>query len=179
MIDRCEACGVAVERGREVDLEAELRAVSEPVSEGSIAIVSPNRASLQAALGGDAWAPLDRLPGRLALTPRSLSLLVGRNGYRMSEIGFPPLGPSQVWMWQTLINALTFHNNFARDARAGRLRAKKGRGRWAFAVDAVVTILAAPLVALISIPLEAIATLVRRGGRMRARAARIGGDAPR
>lgn len=170
VIDRCEACGVAVERGRELDLEAELRAVSEPLSDDSMVIVSPNRASLQAALGGDAWAPLDRLPGRLALTPRSLSLLAERNGYRLGDVGFPPLGPSQAWMWQTLLNALTFHNNFAREVRGRRLRPRKGRGRWAFAIDAVVTVLAAPLVALVSIPLEALGTMARRGGQMRASA---------
>lgn len=172
VIDRCEACGVAVERGRPVDLDAELNAISEPDSQGSLRIASPNRASVQAALGGDGWAPLDRLPGRLGLTPRSLSLLAERNGYRVTEIGFPPAGPSQLWMWQTLVNALTLHNNFARDVRAGRLRPSKGRRLWAFAIDTVVTILAAPLVALISVPLEAIASLARRGGQMRAIASR-------
>jgi hypothetical protein len=170
VIDRCEGCGVAVERGRPVDLDDELRAISQPASDGSLTIASPNRASLQAALGGDGWAPLDRLPGRLALTPRSLSLLAERSGYPMVEIGYPPAGPSQFWMWQTLVNALTFQNNFAREVRAGRLRPWKGRRRWAFAIDSVVTILAAPLVALISIPLEAIASLARRGGQMRATA---------
>jgi hypothetical protein len=174
VIDRCEACGVAVERGRPVDLDAELRAISEPGSQGSLAIASPNRASVQAGLGGDGWAPLDRLPGRLGLTPRSLSLLAKRNGYRVIEVGFPPSGPSQLWMWQTLVNALTFHNNFAREVWAGRLRPQKGRRLWAFAIDTVVTILAAPLVALISVPLEAIASLARRGGQMRATASRSG-----
>jgi hypothetical protein len=170
VIDRCEACGVAVERGREVDLEAELRAISVAADDASIAIFCPNRASLQSALGGDAWSPLDRLPSRLALTPRSLSLLAERTGYRLGEVGFPPLGPGQAWMWQTLLNALTFHNNFARDVRAGRLRAGRGRGRWAFAIDAVVSVLAAPLVAVVSFPLEAVATLLRRGGQIRATA---------
>jgi hypothetical protein len=37
----------------------------------------------------------------------------------------------------------------------------------AFAVDLVVTVLAAPLVALIAVPLETVAALARRGGEIR------------
>jgi hypothetical protein len=171
VLDRCEQCGAVVERGRGIDLEDELGAISEPGPEGTLSIACPNRASVQAALGGNGWAVLDRLPGRLGLTPTSLRLLASKNGYRLDEIAFPPLGPNQAWMWQTLLNALTFHNNFARDVRAGRLRPSKGRSRWTFAIDTLVTMLAAPLVGLISMPLEALATLARRGGEMRASAA--------
>ena len=64
-------------------------------------------------------------------------------------------------MWQTMLNGLTFHPNFAREVRAGRLRAGDSpRGRWAFAIDSVVTVLGAPLVLLLSAPLRA-----RRGAR--------------
>jgi hypothetical protein len=72
-------------------------------------------------------------------------------------------------MWQTLMNAFTFHPNFAREVLAGRLRPRGGLDRLKFAVDVLVSVLAAPLVALASVPLEAFAALVRRGGEMRAR----------
>jgi hypothetical protein len=71
-------------------------------------------------------------------------------------------------MWQTLLNGLTFHPNFAREVRAGRLRPAGARSRFAFAVDSVVTVLGAPLIALVSVPLELIAALARRGGEIRA-----------
>ena len=48
MIDRCESCGVAVEREREVDLAAEWEAVCRPGEPGAREISIPNRASLQA-----------------------------------------------------------------------------------------------------------------------------------
>jgi len=176
VLDRCESCGVAVERGREIDLAAELEAISDRSPDGELVVDCPNRASFQSLLGGGAWAPLDRLAGRLALTPRALSLLAERNGYRLEEVSYPPLGPGQRWMWQTIVNAFTFHNNFARDAWARRLRPRGGRGRVAFAVDVIVTVLAAPLVAIVSFPLEAIAAGVSRGGRMVANARR---DPPR
>jgi hypothetical protein len=72
-------------------------------------------------------------------------------------------------MWQTLLNGLTLHPNFAREVRAGRLRPSGGRGRVAFAVDCVATVLAAPLVALVSFPLELVAVALRRGGLIQAR----------
>jgi len=170
VIDRCEACGVGVERGRAIDLAEELRAISEPRGEGgALRIGCANRASLQAALSAEGWSPIDRLPGRLALTPRSLALLAERNGYRLERASFSPTSRGQAWMWQTLVNALTFHNNFARDVRAGTLRPSRTK-RWMFAVDGVVTVLASPLALLVSLPLETIAALVNRGGWMEATA---------
>jgi hypothetical protein len=69
-------------------------------------------------------------------------------------------------MWQTLLNGLTLHTNFAREVLTGRLRVRNSRGRVAFVVDAVASVLAAPLVALLSFPLEAVGALANRGGRM-------------
>ena len=63
----------------------------------------------------------------------------------------------------------------AREVRAGRLRAGNSpRGRWAFAIDSVVTVLGAPLVLLLSAPSELVAALVRRGGELTASARRDG-----
>jgi hypothetical protein len=169
VLDRCEGCGVALERGAAIDLRREWDAVT---SDGGRLAV-PNRASLQAGLGEAGWAGLAHARGRLILTPRSLELLADRAGAGSVSIRYPLLGRSQAWMWQTLVNGLTFHPNFAREVRAGRLRPGTSRGRVAFAVDAVVTVLAAPLVALVSFPLEAIAALARRGGEIAAERAQL------
>jgi hypothetical protein len=75
-------------------------------------------------------------------------------------------------MWQTLLNGLTFHPNFAREVRAGRLRAANARSKPRFVVDSIVTVLGAPLVVLISFPLEAFGALISRGGRIVARTRR-------
>jgi hypothetical protein len=167
--DRCERCGVAAKRGAKVDLAGELEAISDVESDGSRVVEISNRASLQAAIGGEGWAAIDLAKGSLLHSPRSLELLAERGGYGLDGPAFPPLGHNQAWMWQTLLNGLTLHPNFAREVRAGRLRPSGGRGKAAFAVDCVATVLAAPLVALVSFPLELVAALVRRGGSMHAR----------
>jgi len=171
VIDRCESCGVAVEHGLDVDLAAEWDAVQAPGGNGRPAIAVPNRASVQAAIGVQGWAAIELSPGRLLLTPRSLALLARRNGARLEPLRWPLWGRGQAWMWQTLLNGLTFHPNFAREVRAGRLRAANARGRLPFALDSVVTVLGAPLIALLSIPLELVAALLRRGGELRTRPA--------
>jgi hypothetical protein len=163
VIDRCENCGVALERGATIDLAAEWEAVAEAERRGA---GIPDRASFQAWIGVEGWAGFDRAPGALLLTPASLELLAERNGRRLARVSTPPTWRGQAWMWQTLLNGLTFHPNFAREVRAGRLRPSTGRGRVAFGVDVVVTVLAAPLVALVSVPLELVATLIRRGGEI-------------
>ena len=166
---RCERCGVALERDREVDLIAEWEAICRPAQTRGREISVPNRASLQAGIGAEGWVAIDSTPGRLLLTPRSLELLAERTGNRVEALRFPPLGRNQGWMWQTLLNGLTLHPNFAREVRAGRLRPSTGRSRGAFALDLVVSALAAPLVALLSFPLELVAALARRGGELAAK----------
>ncbi len=168
VIDRCESCGVALERDSDVDLTAEWEAVRAVAAGGRGAVSIPNRGSLQAAIGVEGWAAIELSPGRLLLTPRSLELLAERNGQALEPVRSPFWGRPQAWMWQTLLNGLTFHPNFAREVRARRLRPSNARSRLAFAVDSVVTVLGAPLVALVSVPLELVAALVRRGGEMRA-----------
>ena len=169
VLERCENCGVALEREREVELRDEWEAVCRAAPDGGREVAIPNRASLQAGIGVDGWSGIDLSPGRLLHTPRSLTLLAERNGRRLESPRYPRFGRNQAWMWQTLLNGLTLQPNFAREVRAGRLRPRGGRGRWAFAVDSVVTVLAAPLVALFSIPLELAAALAGRGGEVRAR----------
>jgi hypothetical protein len=172
ILDRCENCGVALERGVQVDPAGEWEAICSPAGNGAGAIAIPDRASLQAAIGVDGWAAISESRGRLLLTRSSLELLAERNGYALGQQRWPAWGRNQRWMWQTLLNGLTFHPNFAREWRAGRLRAATARSRLTYAVDVVVTVLGAPLVALVSFPLEAVAALARRGGELRAVARR-------
>jgi hypothetical protein len=167
VLDRCENCGLGVESGGDqVDLEAEARAISTTLDDGSPALVAANRASVQATIGGEGWAAIEARPGRLLHSPRSLRLLAERTGDGLADIRCSRFGRNQAWMWQTLVNGLTFHPNFARDVRAGRLRARTARSRITFAIDCVVTALAAPLVLLASVPLELVSALAGRGGEL-------------
>jgi hypothetical protein len=172
VIVRCENCGVALERDREVELTAEWEAVCRPGDNGAREIKLPDRTSWQASIGVGGWAAIDLYPGHLIHTRRSLELLAEANDSALASLSWPWHGPNQPWMWQTLLNGLTFHPNFAREVRAGRLRPRNARSRVKFTVDSVVTILGAPLVALVSFPLEAVAALARRGGLMVATARR-------
>jgi hypothetical protein len=188
VVDRCEACGLGQTRalapaastegnGRPpiglADLPASTdphatlenaRAAIEPGS--SVEIKLANRDSLQAGIGGSQWAALELPAQRLHLTPRSLELLLERHGLEATRRRQPLLGRNQVWMWQTLLNSFTFHSNFARDVLRRRLTPRTARSLPSFAIDAVVSVLGALPVALVSIPLELVAALVRRGGEL-------------
>jgi hypothetical protein len=179
LLDRCERCGLVVARSApahpasggdfRAGAERELQRLFERSPNGARGeLRAPNRRSVQAAIGEGSWAALE-LPERpLVLTPAALEALLRNTGGELERVRFPAFGRNQVWMWQTLMNALTFHPNFAREALAGRLRPRRGRDRLTFAIDVVVSVLAAPLVALCSVPLELVAALARRGGEMRA-----------
>lgn len=167
LIDRCDGCEAGIVRdSAPFDHARELEAITVRRREDGYELRAPNRASLQAGIGGEGWAALAEWRGRVLYTPRSLSLLVERQGMSIEGPGFAPWGRSQVWMWQTLVNGLTLHPNFALDARAGRLRPGEGRGRAAYAIDAMVSLLAAPFVALVAVPMELVAGLARRGGEL-------------
>lgn len=172
LVDRCDDCGAGIEQGPPVDLAAELDAVTIAAADGGRVVDTPNRASWQAGLGGEGWAALSEWRGRLLLTPRALALLLERNGLDPQRPAFPPWGRGQRWLWQTFLNGITLHTNFATDVLAGRLRPGNARSGFAFAADAVASALATPLVLLITLPLEAIAALAGRGGRMTVRAER-------
>jgi hypothetical protein len=76
-------------------------------------------------------------------------------------------------MWQTLLNLLTFHRDFASEAVSGRLRPGTGRSTAAFWTDAAVTLLAAIPTAFIAVLLEAGAVVARRGGVIEIQAERL------
>jgi hypothetical protein len=165
VIDRCENCGLVLVRGDlpSPDDAAERLLATAEHRDGGVAFRAANAASLQAWLGAENWAALR--PGGHALepTPRAASLLLARRDLEVRSIRHL-VGPGMASMWQTLLNLLTFHRDFASDATSGRLRPGTGRGRAAFWTDAVVTVLAAVPTAVIAVLLEGGAVLARRGG---------------
>lgn len=173
VVERCTECGAGILIGHgAIDLDEELRAVTSAESGGALTIEAPNRASLQAGIGREGWAALADWRTRLLLTPQALELLAEKLGYELRRSRFQLWGRSQRWMWQTLLNGLTLHPNFLHEVRAGRLRIGNSRGAFAFVADFVASVLAAPLVALVSFPLELIAVVLRRGGLIIAEAQR-------
>lgn len=171
LIDRCEDCGSGIEQAPgEIDLAAELERITIGRHGADRILEARNRRSWQSGLGGDGWAALGDWPGRLLLTPRGLALLAEKNGLAADDVAYPPWGANQRWIWQSVLNGITLHSNFATEVRAGRLRPANARSRIAYFADAVASVLATPLVLLVSVPLEAVAALAGRGGRMISRA---------
>jgi hypothetical protein len=145
-VRRCERCGLGVAgppAGREEALAA---AGAGPL---------PNRASFQARLGGSGWAGLE--PGRRFLfTVESLRLL-GLPGGRPR--------PHLAGAWQTILNSFTFGHNVAL-GRLGRAVAVPAGRRWQRVADAMVSVLAAPVVLLGAGLLEGVAGVCGAGGRL-------------
>jgi hypothetical protein len=165
IVDRCENCGLAVSRDAvptaERAIDELLRESSE--SEGGITVRAANAASLQAWLGAENWAALRPGDSQIKPTPRAAGLLLGKRGLLVTRVRYPAVA-GMAAMWQTLLNLLTFHRDFAAEALTGRLRPGTGRGRGAFALDMVITVLAAIPTAILAVLLEGGAVLARRGG---------------
>jgi hypothetical protein len=165
VIDRCENCGLVLLRGEipTPEAAAERLLADAEQRDGGIAFRAANAASLQAWLGAENWAALRPGAHGIEPTPRAASLLLARRGLRIRRIRHLA-GPGMASMWQTLLNLLTFHRDFASEAASGRLRPGTGRSRAAFWTDATVTVLAAIPTAFIAVLLEAGAVIARRGG---------------
>jgi hypothetical protein len=165
VIDRCENCGLVLVRGAvpTPDAAAERLLADGDSRDGRVAIRAANAASLQTWLGAENWAALRPGGHGLEPTPRAASLLLARRGLEIRHIRHL-VGPGMASMWQTLLNLLTFHRDFASEAASGRLRPGTGRGRAAFWIDVMVTALAAIPTAFIAVLLEGGAVLARRGG---------------
>ena len=125
VLDRCESCGVALERAARSTSTAEWTAVCRPADPHGRRIAIPNRASLQAAIGVEGWAAIELSPGRLIHTPASLKLLAQANDHTIERERGAFSRRAQAWMWQTLLNGLTFRANFGRELRAGRLHPQR------------------------------------------------------
>jgi hypothetical protein len=163
VLDRCEECGLVVNRAAEPpDVGAEL-ALLERRRGG---IVAPNRRSWQASIGAAQWAGLELERRRLHLTQESARLLLEGRDWIVAGVGTPFSLAAYARMWQTLVNAFTLRENFARELRAGRLRPRRSRERAALALDGLVTLLLALPLAILALPAELAATVAARGGEL-------------
>jgi hypothetical protein len=150
-VRRCERCGLAVKGARAEREEAD-GAAAAALSDGE----APNRASLQAWIGGSGWSALE--PGRrFFFTVESLRLL-GRSGARR--------GPAIAAMWQTLLNSFTFGHNVAL-GRLGRATATAAEKPWQRRLDLAISLLATPLALPVALLAELIAAAAGRGGRLK------------
>ena len=138
MIDRCENCGLAVGRDVVPYADAAVRSAArrDGVGDGE-ADPRPNAVSLQAWLGAENWAAIR--PGERALEPdaRSAELLLAKRGLEVRRVRHLARS-GMASMWQTLLNLLTFHRDFASEAAVGpaaarlgpRARRLRDRRRW-------------------------------------------------
>lgn len=166
VVDRCEHCGLGVTRGVTDPEQILKRASAELRRGGTLEVRMPNRDSWQAGIGGEVWAALELPEQRLHLTPRALPMLLDRHGLEAVRVRQTTRGRNQVWMWQTLLNGFTFHTNFALAVLRRRISPRTARGLPSFVIDALVSGLAALPIALVSIPLELLACVARRGGEL-------------
>ena len=163
VIDRCENCGLAVARDAVPGAEDAIAQLIGAAGNGHNVFRAANASSLQAWLGAENWAALRPRDGALKPSPKAVELLLPQRGLEVTRIRHLA-SAGMASMWQTLLNLLTFHRDFAGEAFSGRLRPGTGRGRAAFTVDVLVTILAAIPTAILAVILEGGAVIVRRGG---------------
>jgi len=171
LLERCENCRLGLAAGLgAADVSNELLAQARRLPDGKLELQLANRASVQAWLGAQNWAALE--PGRgLYPTTRALELLAEKADLSIARLGSPQNMRAQLWMWQTILNAFTFNENFALKARAGMLRPHALGERLKYTVDLMVSVLATPLILVVSIPLEVIAAIAGKGGVLVALAA--------
>ena len=174
VIDRCENCGLVVRADSVPSPEdaADSLVSGDERREDGIAVRVDNSASLQAWLGAENWAALRPESRGVKPTVRAASMLLARRNLEVRRVRHL-LRPGTASMWQTLLNLLTFHRDFASEAASGRLRPGTGRGRAAFWIDALVTVLAAVPTAIIAVVLEGGAVIARRGGVIELEAERL------
>jgi hypothetical protein len=174
VIDRCENCGLAVPRDDVPTPERAADAIidSGRQQDGRTVIRTANASSLQAWLGAENWAALQPGDHSFKPTPRAASLLLARRGLEVRRVRYL-LRSGTASMWQTLLNMLTFHRDFATEAVSGRLRPGTGRGLGAFWIDAGITVMAGIPTAIVALLLESGAVLARRGGSIEIEAERL------
>lgn len=162
VIDRCENCGLVVPREKAAAAEATAAELANRLRDGG-SIRTPNPASFQSWLGAENWAALRPGDASLHLSPKAAELLLAKRDLLPPRVR-PLAAASIASMWQTLLNLVTFHRDFAAEAVSGRLRPGTGRGWAAYTVDALITLLAGIPVAVLAVLLEGPALLFGRGG---------------
>ena len=168
LLDHCEDCHMLVTRAkRPPDVAAELAALERDGDE----LVLPNRRSFAAWLGAAGWADMGAAEHRLHLSPDALKLLLAKQGIEVVKVRTPFSLRSYRGMLQTMINAFTLRNNFARHVLAGTLAPRNTTDRLAIALDGVVTVLVAIPLSVVALLVEGLGSLFRRGDIMRVRTA--------
>jgi hypothetical protein len=164
LLERCENCRLGLAAGLTADdASHELLAEARRRPDGRLELEVANRDSIAARLGGQHWAALE--PGRgLYPTAEALRLLAEKSGLEIVQLRSPRRRRALVWMWQTIVNAFTFNENFALRVRDGTLHPRGLAERLKYGMDALVTGLATPLVVLVAIPMELIADMAGSGG---------------
>jgi hypothetical protein len=164
LLQRCENCRLGIAAGLTAeDASNELLAEARRLPDGRLELAVANRDGIAARLGGQNWAALE--PGRgLYPTPEALRLLAAKAGLELVRLRSPRRPRALVWMWQTIVNAFTFTDNFALKVRTGELHPRGPAERLKYSMDVIVTVLATPLVVLVAIPMELIAEMAGSGG---------------
>jgi hypothetical protein len=165
VLDRCENCGLAVTRAAEPpDAQAEIEPLLERGAEGVVRLTAPNRRSIQGGLGGAQWAGLEPEIRRLHLNPDATKRLLAQRGLEVTSVSTPFTREGRHGMLQTFLNAFTLRDNFLRNVRAGRIEPRTDRDRWLFRLDWLVSVLVFVPCAIFALPLEALASVMGRGG---------------
>ena len=168
LLDHCEECGLVVSRAATPpDVALEITQLERDGDE----LVVPNKGSWAAWLGAAGWADLDADEHRLHLTDKAIRLLLAERGSEVLAINTPFSWRGYRSMLQTMINAFTLRHNFARSFRAGRLHAENTTDRFAFALDAIVTVLVAIPLSVVALLVEGLAAATNHGALMRVRTA--------
>lgn len=161
-VRRCEACGLGVvgDPGGEGDALAALQALRVVGGDDPRYRIA-NRASLQASVGAGGWVQIE--PGRRFLfTPEAVRRLVSARDQELVAVRWLP-GASVAAMWATLLNSFTWGRNIAAGA-LGRATPTPAARRWQRIIDAVISVLATPVVLVAALLLESGAAAIGRGG---------------
>jgi hypothetical protein len=161
-VRRCESCGLGVlgDPGGAGEALSELEGLRLP-GDGDPRYRLPNRSSIQASLGGRAWALLDR-GARYLFTPEAVRRLVALRNQEVVRVRWR-VGASLLGMWGTLLNIFTLGRNVAL-ASLGRSDEAAAERGWQRALDGFISVALAIPVMLAAILLESGAALAGRGG---------------
>jgi hypothetical protein len=160
-VRRCEACGLGV-AGDPGDEAGVLEALEQlRVGGGDPRYRIPNRASLQAWVGGSGWAAIEA-GARYLLTPEAVRRLVAGRDQTIERVRWRP-GAGIAAMSGTLLNSFTFGHNVALGA-LGRAAARPARRPWQRGLDYFISVVATPVVLLAAVLLETGGAIAGRGG---------------
>jgi hypothetical protein len=163
-VRRCEACGLGVvgDPGGEDEALAALEALRVGGGDDPRYRIA-NRASLQASVGASGWAQIE--PGsRFLFTPEAVRRLASARDQELVGVRWLP-GASVAAMWATLLNSFTWGRNVAAGA-LGQATPTSASRRWQRTMDAVISVLATPIVLVAALLLESGAAAAGRGGAL-------------